>query len=114
MGQVVELPTDHRRSWRMLEPEYRKMPKRCGISEKQIKPILEEMAGYLIDCASEMNTSFSVPDGFTREQHDAILNEFNRVVEDLRAQMTVPFMNAFGVILRLLVQKHLGHFNLGA
>ncbi|ATH82297.1 hypothetical protein NLY39_11165 [Pseudomonas sp. KHPS1] len=114
MGQVIELPTDHRRSWRMLEPEYRKVLKRCGIADQQIKSILEEMKGYLIECASDLNTSFSIPDGFTQDQHDAILQEFNRVVEDVRSQATVPFMSAFGVILRLLVQKHLGHYNLGA
>ncbi|WP_457787194.1 hypothetical protein [Pseudomonas sp. PL-6] len=114
MGQVIELPTDHRRSWRMLEPEYRKVLKRCGIADQQIKSILEEMKEYLIECASDLSTSFSIPDGFTQEQHDAILQEFNRVVEDVRSQATVPFMSAFGVILRLLVQKHLGYFGEGA
>lgn len=113
MGQVLQMPTNHLRAWRMLEPEYRAILKRSGINDQDAQRILKELAEYVAECDSETRTEFVIPEGLALDQHLAIRSEFDRVINDVRWQMTVPLMGAFGVILRLLVQKHLGQFKPG-
>lgn len=117
MADVIALPTNHQRSWRFLEPEYRKILRNGGVQERHIQPILDEMAGYFLESLSdvqEQETVSIVLDGLTAEQQDAVSAELDRAISDAKEVMRAAFMGAFGVILRLLVQKHQGHFNEGA
>lgn len=108
MSNLIELPGNHKRTWRLLELEYRQILRSGGVDEGHVKPILDEMAGYFLELATDIKTTFSLPGdlGFNTEQTDAVLAEFERSSSDTRAQLTKPFMGALAIILALLVQKH--------
>lgn len=74
MGEVITMPNACQRTWRGVAEGYREILREDGYSEKSIKEILDELAGYWDDLLVDDSISIHVPPelGLTQEQLDGM------------------------------------------
>lgn len=115
MGEVISLPGNVQRAWRLLRPEFQARLREHGVAECHIDPILDELGGYYENIAVEFRSDFMLPENFLDEERLEVLRvEFSRFLDDAQNKLYAPFWGAIGVILSLLIEKHQGNFNKGA
>lgn len=115
MGDLLTLPGNTQRSWRLIRPGIQLQLNSLGIPERQIQRILDELCDYYMDLAREVHSDFRVPEGLlSDEQIQALKVEYARHMAELCEKFNEPFMGAIAVITKLLIEKHQGQFKPGA
>ncbi len=108
MGEVIGLPNGCQRTWRGVAEEYREILRKDGYSEKAIKEIIDELAGYWDDLLADDSIDIHIPEnlGLTREQLDGVRGATGKGVNEFfernrhrmyRANATMLWLIAFRV-----------------
>lgn len=115
MGEVISLPGNVQRAWRLLRPEFQARLREHGVAELHIGPILDELGGYYANIVVEFRSEFRLPENLLDEEQLEVLRvECSRFLGDVQEKLYEPFWGAIGVILNLLIEKHQGQFKPGA